>query len=86
MSILGPGYCDTCKWWNGERAHTTDYPYGTCHREPPRITKPMVLPYHDPDRPSEAGPMIERAEWPWTSFDDRCSQHETKTESEDTTP
>lgn len=78
MSVLGPGHCDTCRWWGGERAHDDNMPLGTCRAGSPTITRPQVLAYHDPARPEAAGPLIDRAEWPWTAFDDWCGVHGVK--------
>jgi hypothetical protein len=75
MSILGPGHCDTCRWWGGERAHDESMPLGTCRVNPPSVGRQQVLAYHDPDRPEEPGPLISRGEWHWTAFDDGCGSH-----------
>lgn len=82
MSVLGPGHCDTCKWWGGERAHCLDHPYGTCRAEPPSMGKAEALPYHDPDRPEVASPIVTMGEWPWTAFDDWCAAHLQKPNTE----
>src|SRR5262245_8013199 len=78
MSILGSGHCDPCRWWGAERAHNDDGPYGTCRALAPKRGKSQALTYHDPDRPSVAGPIVRRGEWPWTAFDDWCGAHENK--------
>lgn len=77
-SALGPGYCDSCRFWGRERAHDYNRPYGRCLVRPPSFGEGMVLPYHDPDRPEAAGPYIRRGEWPWTAFDDRCGEWQAK--------
>ena len=66
--------CETCRWWGRERAHDYDHPYGTCRRRAPTFGRSKVLPYHDPDRPSAAGPLISQAQWYWAAFDDWCGE------------
>lgn len=77
--------CATCRFWGGERAHNYHSPYGTCRVQPPAIIHGNVraLPYHDPDRPGEAGPIVYIATWPWTAFDDWCGEHQSKAETAD---
>ena len=43
----------------------------------------MALPYHDPDRPEVAGPIIWVGAWPWTAFDDWCGHFAPKPEQAD---
>lgn len=74
------GWCETCRWWGGERAHDNNMPVGTCHAEVPRLTHAQVLAYRDPDRPEATGPLVQRGEWPWTAFDDWCARHDPKPE------
>ena len=71
-------WCERCRWWGAERAHSHDHPYGSCRRHAPTFGKPTVLPYHDPDRPAAAGPLIQRGVWRWTAFDDWCGDWEAK--------
>lgn len=73
MSIYGKMACDGCKFWGRERAHDDDMPLGTCHALPPSLGKTQVLAYHDPDRPSAPGPLVQRGAWPWTAIDDWCA-------------
>ena len=74
MEINGRRTCEDCIWWGRERAHQHDNPYGRCRVEPPKKGATITLPYHDPDRPTAAGPMIPRGEWPWTAFDNWCGE------------
>lgn len=74
-------WCEKCRFWGAERAHDHSRPYGTCRRNAPAITRPMVLAYHDPDRPDEPGPLIDLGQWPWVAFDDWCGEGEEKAES-----
>lgn len=78
MKPYPEGCCERCKWWGAERAHDDDRPYGTCRVLAPTTGETMALPYHDPDRPEAAGPIITRAKWPWTAFDDWCGAHDPK--------
>lgn len=76
--VEGPGrmnWCESCRYWGRERAHQHDTPYGSCRVQSPHAGKMQALPYHDPDRPSAAGPIVERGAWPWTAFDDWCGEH-----------
>lgn len=52
--------------------------YQAKHAMPLRITRPQSLQYHDPDRPDVSGPIIDRAHWPWSAFDDWCGEHTPK--------
>ena len=74
MSVYGKRSCDTCQWWGREREHNDNYPYGRCRANPPAMGEAVALPYHDPDRPEAAGPIIHRAEWPWSAIDDTCGR------------
>ncbi len=66
--------CEKCRFWGAERAHDYNHPYGTCRRRSPDWGTERVLPYHDPDRPEAAGPLILLAKWIWTAFDDWCGE------------
>jgi hypothetical protein len=70
--MKGDKWCENCKWWGGERAHQDDTPYGTCRATLPQLGEAQALPYHDPQRPGVAGPIVRRGAWPWTAFDDWC--------------
>jgi hypothetical protein len=76
MSILGPGHCDTCKWWGGERQHDDEQPWGRCRATPPVVHELKTLTstkVHDID--------VMRGEWLWTAFDDWCASHRDKSKS-----
>ncbi len=75
-------WCENCQWWGAERAHDDNRPYGRCRQWAPRMGEQEVLPYHDPDRPDAAGPLIQRGAWPWTAFDDWCGAWESKASPE----
>ena len=76
MKKNGHMTCEDCKWWGAERKHNNDGPYGKCCVNPPVITRSQALTYHDPDRPGVAGPIVDRAYWPWTAFDDWCGRYQ----------
>lgn len=70
MSILGPGHCDTCMWWGGERKHDDGQPWGRCRAASPDVHKQATLTstkVHDVE--------VTRGEWPWTAFDDWCAEY-----------
>ncbi len=69
-------WCEKCRYWGAERAHQDDNPYGSCRVKAPIEGPLKALPYHDPDRPAEAGPIVLRGVWLWTAFDDWCGEHE----------
>lgn len=76
MSILGPGHCDTCQWWGGERAHDDDHPFGRCRATPPSLEKPITL-------PGKANDIeVTRGLWKWTAFDDWCAAYMDKTRTQ----
>lgn len=78
MSIYGEKVCDTCRYWGGERSHNDDNPLGRCRVMHPTMGQTEALAYHDPDRPTVPGPLIQRGVWPWTAIDDWCGKHEAK--------
>ena len=80
MDVNGKRTCEDCIWWGAERKHLHHGPYGTCRVRPPALTRPQALTYHDPDRPEVAGPIVDRAYWPWTAFDDWCGGFSAKKE------
>ena len=71
-------WCEKCRWWGAERAHSHHHPYGKCRKALPVMGKSLVLPYHDPDQPEAAGPLVRVGEWPWVAFDDWCAHWEAK--------
>lgn len=75
MSILGPGRCDTCQWWGGERSHVDDQPWGRCRRSAPTAYQTRTL-----ESPKEGVPSLNvlRADWLWTAFDDWCAEYQAK--------
>jgi len=71
--------CDTCIFWGREREDNYDYPYGTCRKDTPKFFgEHRVLPYHDPDRLDEPGPLIPLGDWPWVAFDDWCGGYKAR--------
>lgn len=81
--MKGDRRCENCWWWGRERAHMQSAAVGTCRALLPALGEREALPYHDPDRPDAAGPIVRRGEWPWTAFDDWCREFHQREERDE---